>query len=218
MNIKTFGFLIAGLLISLIAKNYNSDLYDQHPRFVITLLWLAIGLLALVKTHQLVEFGIVQTLIANATNPIKYLIRNLYKPLIISISFVLIIFIINVFNKNLPVIEQAYGLLAFSLISFHTIIFAIAFALLLRKLPTAIVIFIFSIWFFIETTITNQACGFDHVPSLLFALPFAGIRITLILKQFHWAGILFPTLWLIISSFYICKNQKICGTVNICTR
>ncbi len=215
---KKIGFLITGLFIGIVAQNYNSDLYDLHPRFIITFLWLAIGLLALVKTYQFVEFGVIQTFIANATNPIKYLIRNLYNPLIISISFILIILLINIFNKNLPVIEQAYGLLAFSLISLHTIIFAIAFALLLRKLPIAIIIFIFSIWLFIETIITNQACGFNHVPSFLFALPFAGIRITLILKQFHWTGILLPSLWIIISSFYICKKQRMCVKTKFCVK
>ncbi|NPA33519.1 MAG: hypothetical protein GXO48_01115 [Chlorobi bacterium] len=202
---KTFGFLLAGLFIGLIAKSYNSDLYDLHPRFIITFIWFAIGLFALVKTYQLVEFGIVQTIIANATNPMKYFISNLYQLLIASISLVLIILLINVFYKNLAISGQAYGLFAFTLVALHTIILAIAFALLLRKLSIALAIFIFSIWFLIETMITNQACGFDHVPSLLFALPFAGIRIALILKQFSLISIVSPIIWVVLSGLYVCS-------------
>ncbi len=202
---KLFVFLLAGLFIGFIAKSYNSDLYDLHPRFIITLLWLAIGLFALVKTHQVVEFGIVQILTANVTNPIKYLVSNLYQSLITITILVFIILLINVFYKNFEIIEQAYGLFAFTLIAFHTIMLAIVLALLFRKLPIVLVVFIFSIWFLIETIITNQACGFDHVPSLLFALPFAGIRIALILKQFSLISIVLSIIWVILSGIYVCS-------------
>ncbi len=209
-----FVLLIVGIAVAIFTIHYQSDFYEFLPRPIIVLIWFVAGLFALVRTHQNKEYGIFQTIIANHRSPLRFVLRTISLPFASIITLGLLMFFINILYKDLPVLLQAYGFLGFAIITVHTMLIGFAVALLLWKLPQVVLILIFTIWFLIETVITNQACAMENIPMWLFALPFTGIRIVFILKLFHWQELAFPFIWTLLLGllfcYFACRKRPHC--------
>ena len=196
--------LIIGIAVATFTIHYQSDFYEFLPRPIIVLFWFVAGVVALVRTYQNMEYGIFHTIIANHKSPLKLVLRNISMSLASILTMGLLMLLINVLYKGMPFFPQAYGFLGFAIITVHTMLIGFAVASWLWRLPQVILIFIFTVWFTVETVITNQACGMETIPLWLFALPFAGIRIIFILKLFHWQELALPLLWTLLLGFHFC--------------